>query len=80
MQLPGALLFPRLFNKKIHPEKIPYISGNENFLYFFKRKIFLIFQETETPKKILYVSGNGAFLYFKKRKPRKNCSLKKSLT
>ena len=31
--------------------KISYIS--------FKRKLFLIFRETETPKKILYISGSG---------------------
>ena len=48
-----------------NPKKIPYISGNRNFLHFRKRKPrknssyfrkrnFLIFQETEAPKKFLY--------------------------
>ena len=44
MQLRGALLSSSLKNKKkIHPEKIPYISGYGNFLYFLKRKLFLYF-------------------------------------
>ena len=38
---------------------------------FFKRKVFLMFWETETPKKILYISGNGNLeknsLHFRKR-------------
>ena len=40
------------FSKKI---KNSYISGNENpknFLYFLKRKIFLIFRRTKTSKKL----------------------------
>ena len=64
-----------LKNKKIYPEKILYISGNGNFLYFLKRKFFfysrngtfLIFQEMESTKKffifqeteLFHISYNG---------------------
>ena len=65
--LPGALFSPSS-KKKIHPEKISYISRNgnpEKIPYIFFKKSFLIFRKTRTPKfffifqktKLSYISG-----------------------
>ena len=59
MELPGALLSPSSKNKKVHPEKIPYISGNGNFLYFLKKSFSYISGSGNPPKKFLILSGNG---------------------
>ena len=57
-----------------NPEKNPYISGYEIFLYFTKRN-FLTSQEVTLPArkvkrtqslKFSYNSGHGAFLYFRR--------------
>ena len=58
--------------KKIHRQKISYISGKWNFLalilknfsYFLKRTLFLYFRKTETPKKSLIFSQKKAVLIF----------------
>ena len=62
MQLPGTPSSPNTKNKKIHPEKILYFSGNGNFLYFLKRKLFLYFRKQKPWKNSLYFR-KGNFLY-----------------
>ena len=69
-------------NKKIHPEKISYTSGNKNpeKTYIFSKESFSYILENRNPEKILDISGssfqsskNGkkipllkCFLYFEK--------------
>ena len=54
-----------MFSGNGNPEKIPYISGNETFLYFRKLLIFqkITFQARKMKKtysvKTFYISGNG---------------------
>ena len=70
------LLNPSLKNeKKIHPEKISYSLRLKNFLYFFKRKLFLYFckwnpalfspssknKNKSTLRKFLILRENGTF-------------------
>lgn len=67
---------PRLKKiKKIYPEKISYISGNENHKkvsyisetipFSPPQEIFLYFKKQKPPKNP-YTLGNGTFLYFEK--------------
>ena len=47
-------------DKKIHPKKMSYTSGNGN-----PEKVSYIFGNRNL-EKIIYISGNGSFLYFRK--------------
>ena len=40
--------------KKIHPEKLPYTSGNKDFLYFLNSKLFLYFWKRKPRKNSFY--------------------------
>ena len=63
--------------KKIHLQKISYISGKWNFLalilknfsYFLKRKLFSYFRKQKPRKNFLYFLKRKLFLYFQKQKP-----------
>ena len=56
-------------DKKIHPEKISYTSGNgtPKFFLHFRKQNFILFSET----KLSYISGNKTYFYFVHLEPKK---------
>ena len=60
MKLPGPLFELKLKKKqKKHPQKIPYISGNETFCSNTKKiLIFCYISGNGSRKKVIHISGN----------------------